>query len=288
MPNPQSAICNPPSEIALWPGEVPGDCGAVGPEGFRPTPPGAAPDTKWLTNVAKPTITVYRPLANNAGAAMLVCPGGGYWNLGWDIEGEEVAAWLSTIGITGIVLKYRVPRPPERPKGLPAPGPLLDAQRALSLVRSRAGEWGVDPHKIGMVGFSAGGHLVLAAATNFEQRAYAPVDDFDSASCRPDFAIALYSGYLVTNGTTELAPYMKIPPGTPPVFLVHATDDSISDADNSVVMYLALKHAGVPAELHVYATGGHGFGVRPSQHPVAGWTALCVNWLREIQVLNAE
>jgi acetyl esterase/lipase len=217
---------------------------------------------------------------------MLVCPGGGYWNLAIDLEGEEVAAWLNTAGITGIVLKYRVPRRPGQPEPLPAPGPLLDAQRAVSIVRSRAGEWEIDPHRIGIVGFSAGGHLALATATNFDRRAYEPIDDLDSVSCRPDFAVPVYSGYLVEKETGALASSMRIPAGTPPVFLVHAGDDTEAGAEHSVGMYLALKRAGVPAELHVYATGGHGFGVREKGHPCCTWPQRCVDWLRDQGMLE--
>src|SRR5262249_55739903 len=159
------------------------------------------------TNVTKPTITVYRPPEEkNTGAAMLICPGGGYWNLAWDLEGEEVAAWLNSLGMTGIILKYRVPPRPRQPVELPAPGALLDAQRAMRLVRSKANEWNLDPNRIGMVGFSAGGHLTTATATTFDEPAYEPLDDVDRESSRPDFAVPVYSGYLVVKESEELAP----------------------------------------------------------------------------------
>ena len=275
--------------VEVWPGPAPGDHGAVDAEGFRPAPPGATPDTKWLTNVSQPTISVYPPTPDlNTGAAMLICPGGGYWNLGWDVEGEEVAAWLNTIGVTGVLLKYRVPRRAGAPKELPPSGPLLDAQRALSLVRSQAKAWDIEPNRIGMIGFSAGAHLALATATNFDQRAYQPLDDIDAVSCRPDFVVSLYPGYLVVPGTQLLAPYMRIPALTPPVFLVHAADDPISAADNSVVIHLALTRAGVSSELHVYTAGGHGFGVRQSDHPVSTWPARCAEWLRHLGLLGSR
>jgi acetyl esterase/lipase len=199
-----------------------------------------------------------------------------------------VAAWLNSVGMTGIVLKYRVPRRPGQPVPLPPPGPLLDAQRALSLVRSKAGEWGIDPHRIGMVGFSAGGHLALAVATGFETRAYEPIDAIDQVSCRPDFAVAVYPGYLVRKETGLLAEQMNIRARTPPVFLVHASDDSVADAENSVGMYLALKRVGIPAELHVYARGEHGFGVRQKGQPTDAWKEACVAWLRGLGVLKPE
>jgi acetyl esterase/lipase len=189
-----------------------------------------------------------------------------------DLEGEEVAAWLNSLGVTGVVLKYRVPRRPDQPERLPAPGPLLDAQRAISLVRSRAAEWGIE--RIGIAGFSAGGHLALATATHFDQRAYQPTDAIDEQSCRPDFAIAVYPGYLVEQNPAgmeinqnTLAPYIRIPVDTPPVFLVHASDDRVAGFQNSVVMFQALRRAGVSTESHVYAQGGHGFGVRASAQP---------------------
>jgi acetyl esterase/lipase len=210
----------------------------------------------------------------------LICPGGGYWNLYWQLEGEEVAAWLNSLGVTGIILKYRVPRRPDEPQGEPARRPLQDAQRAVSLIRSRAGPWGIDPTRIGIVGFSAGGHLALATATGFETRTYEPVDDFDKASCRPDFAILCYPGYLKAKDRQELAPGLRIPAGAPPVFLAHGGADIISSPDHSVVTYLALTRAGIPAELHIYATAAHDFAVRPSSHPCSTWTQSCAAWLR--------
>ena len=277
-----------PVVVPVWPGKVPGDFGKIGPEMFRPPETAPTKDAKWLTNVTRPTLSIFRPAAaENTGAAMIICPGGGYWNLAWDLEGEEVAAWLNSLGITGVVLKYRVPRRPGQPEELPAPGPLLDAQRAVSLLRSRSAEWGIDPKKIGIVGFSAGGHLALATATNFDHRAYEPLDDVDQVSCRPDFAIGVYSGYFVAAETGQLAPHIRIPRKTPPVMLVHASDDPVSHVENSVVMYQALRRVGVPAELHVYATGGHGFGVRKSPLPCSTWTDRCVEWLRSQSILAA-
>jgi acetyl esterase/lipase len=285
-----------PLVVDLWPGKVPGDDAAtIGAEKFiqlmvrgKAYEVGGKP-TKWLTNVTKPTLTVYRPAQDkHNGVAMLICPGGGYHNLGWDVEGEEVAAWLNSIGVTGIILKYRCPRRPGDVRGEPPLGPLKDAQRAVSLVRSRAAEWGIDSKKIGMVGFSAGGHLVGATATNFEHRAYDPIDGIDKVSCRPDFGIMLYSGYFKLKGKDELSPTIRVTSAAPPLFLVHASDDTISEVDHSVIMYLAMKRAGVPAELHVFASGGHGFAVRPIDQPCAAWTRSCVDWLAHQGILRRQ
>ncbi|MEW5977003.1 MAG: alpha/beta hydrolase [Acidobacteriota bacterium] len=278
-----------PIVLNVWPGQVPGDYGTIGAERVRAPSESPTKDAKWITNVTKPTITVFQPKKEkNSGAAVLICPGGGYWNLAWDLEGEEVAAWLNTVGVTGVVLKYRVPRRPGQPEPLPAPGPLLDAQRALSLVRSHAGDWGIDPKRIGVMGFSAGGHLAVMTATYFDRRAYQAIDEIDQASCRPDFGVAVYPGYLVpTDGDQDvLGSYIRIPEETPPIFLVHASDDSMAASDNSVAMYLALKRSGVPTEMHLYAAGGHGFGVRRSDRPCTTWTERFVAWLQSFGILK--
>jgi acetyl esterase/lipase len=217
---------------------------------------------------------------------MLICPGGGYHNLFWELEGEEVAAWLTSQGMTGIILKYRCPRRPGDVKGEPPLGPLLDAQRAVSLVRSRGAEWGIDPQRIGMVGFSAGGHLAIATATTFDKRTYEPIDAVDQASCRPDFAIGCYSGYLKAKDKDEVSPAIRIPSGTPPILLAHTSDDKISVPENSVYMYLALQRAGIPSELHIYASGDHDFGVRSNDKLPSSWTHLCLRWLRSQELLN--
>ena len=276
-----------PLVIELWPGKVPDETGSIGAEKSLMSPKldkkqvEVTEPTRMVTNVTKPTITVFRPAKEkDTGAAVLICPGGGYWNLYWQLEGEEVAAWLNSLGVTGIILKYRVPRRPDEPKGEPARRPLQDAQRAVSVVRSKAKEWGIDPRRIGMVGFSAGGHLAIATATSFEKRTYEPLDDIDQVSCRPDFAILVYSGYLKAKDKAELAPGLRVPSRTPPVFLAHGGDDIVSPPEHSVVMYLALKQAGVPAELHIYATAAHDFGVRPSDQPCSTWTGSCAQWLR--------
>jgi acetyl esterase/lipase len=281
------AAADNPVVIEIWPGKIPDATGGTGPERSLMSPRldrkqvEVTEPTRMITDVTKPTITLYRPAPEkDTGTAVLICPGGGYWNLYWQLEGEEVAAWLNSIGVTGIILKYRVPRPPDEPPREPAHRPLQDAQRAVSLVRSKARELGIQPEQIGIIGFSAGGHLAIATATSFEKRSYEPVDDIDNVTCRPDFAILAYPGYLKAKDKDELAPGLHIPARTPPVFLAHGGDDIISPPEHSVLMYLALRRAGVPAELHVYATAAHDFGVRPSSHPCSGWTESCANWLR--------
>jgi acetyl esterase/lipase len=284
-----------PRVVPLWPGKAPDETGAIGAEKTLLSPRLSRKEvevtepTRLVTNVTRPTLTLYRPAKEkDTGTAVLICPGGGYWNLYWQLEGEEVAAWLNSLGVTGILLKYRVPRRPGEVKGEPARRPLQDAQRAVSLVRSKAREWGIDPHRIGMVGFSAGGHLAAATATGFEKRTYEPMDDIDKVSCRPDFAIVTYPGYLKARDKAELAPGLHVPAGTPPIFLAHGGDDIISSPEHSVVLYLALKRAGVPAELHIYAGAAHDFGVRPSDQPCSTWTRSCAAWLRHQGFLKAN
>ncbi len=288
----RAAVAAEPLVIEIWPGKVPDETGGIGPERVRMSPQldrnkvEVTEPTRMITDVTKPTISIYRPpMDKDTGTAILIFPGGGYWDLYWQLEGEEVATWLNSIGVTGVILKYRVPRRPDEPKAEPARRPLQDAQRAVSLVRSKAKDWGLYPQRIGVVGFSAGGHLAIATATGFHKRTYDPIDDVDKISCRPDFAIPVYPGYLKPKDKDELAPGLQIPGDTPPVFLVHGSDDIISPPEHSLFMYLALKRAGVPAELHIYSGTVHDFGVRTNDRPYATWTASCANWLRDRRFL---
>src|SRR5579884_1873722 len=280
-----AAGADKPVTLKVWPGPAPGVTSKENREHFQPQNPKEKPPIARLTDVSVPTITVYRPAKEkDTGAAVLVCPGGGYSILAWDLEGTEVAQWLNSIGVTAIVLKYRVPRSGTMgPDGQPL-GPLQDAQRALSLVRSKAKEWGIDPHRIGQLGFSAGGHLTARAATNFAQRAYTPLDDVNQVSCRPDFVVLIYPAYLITK-KGELFPTIPVSKSTPQTFLAMAEDDPIN-VDNAVAFYRALKRAKVPAEMHLYATGGHGFGLRPSKHPCHTWPKRCEEWLRSQGLLR--
>jgi len=277
---------NAPLTLDVWPGKPPGESGNIGAEKVEEKSPG--PDGKpihLVSNVTKPTLTVYRPPKDkDTGAAVIICPGGAYAVLAWDLEGTEVADWLNSIGVTGIILKYRVPARPDSPRYLP---PLMDAQRAISLVRSKAKEWGIDPKRIGMLGFSAGGNLTAIASTHFDHRAYDAIDEIDNVSCRPDFSVLIYPAWLVKEGTDELVPEVHVSKQTPPAFFAHANDDPIK-SDSSAAMYLALKHAGVSAELHIFASGGHGFGLRPTTQPCSHWPQQCEQWMRTTGFLTGK
>jgi acetyl esterase/lipase len=284
-----------PKVVDVWPGKPPDETKQFGPERTHmsrlldPKQVQVTESTRLLTSVSKPTLTIYRPAPDkDTGTAVVICPGGGYWDLYWQLEGEEVAAWLNSLGVTGIILKYRVPRRPGEPEREPARRPLQDAQRAISLIRSRAKEWGIHPERIGMVGFSAGGHLAIATATSFEKRTYAAIDDIDKVSCRPNFALLAYPGYLKPKDKDELAPDLHIVPGTPPVFLAHGDADLISPPAHSVVLYQALNRAGIPAELHIFAGAAHDFGVRKSAHPCSTWTDAAAAWMKQLGVLTPQ
>ncbi len=271
--------------LELWPGKPPGENGTIGDEVAKTK--GDPPVITSLTNITKPTITLFRPERDkNTGVAIVVCPGGGYNNLAWDHEGEQVGRWLKSIGVTAAVLKYRVPRRPDTPKGQPPIQALMDAQRALGMVRNNATDWGVDSKRIGILGFSAGGHLGAWASTNYDKRSYEAIDAADKVDCRPDFAVLIYPGGVVPRGTEQLAPEIKVTSQTPPTFLVCATDDGLSE--NTVFLYLALKRAGVPVECHLYTKGGHGFGMRPSNNPSSTWPQRCEEWLRASQILKSS
>jgi acetyl esterase/lipase len=279
------------AQLLIWPGAMPDARPAKGPETVTTTGKESLVAGKpmvWVENVSRPTMTVYAPTGKNTGAAVVVFPGGGYEGLAIDLEGTEVCDWLTSKGITCVLLKYRVPAPRTPPYwgAYPqSPMALEDAQRTVGLVRFHAAEWHIDPHKIGVLGFSAGGHLVAAMSTHFEHRLYPPVDAADKESCRPDFAVALYPGHLAFNNkTSEMNPDIRayITRQTPPTFLLQDEDDHVDNVSDSLVYYIALKDAGVPVEMHLYAQGGHGFGLRRTKLPVTKWPQLVETWLETI------
>jgi acetyl esterase/lipase len=294
----QAAVWQPSTghaQIPLWPGTPPHPQAPPAPESVATADNDhlvAGKPWQYISNVSQPTLTVYPPTSVNTGAAVIVFPGGGYQILAIDLEGTEVCDWLNSIGVTAVLVKYRVPN--RGPAWDQACGcdrdrkssqPLEDAQRAISLVRVHAKEWNVDPHKIGVIGFSAGGHLVASVSTHFERRVYEPVDGADEQSCRPDFALAIYPGHLWISEAFELNPEIRVTRDTPPTFLVHAENDPIDPVNHSLVYYRALKQAGVPAELHLYAEGKHAFGLRPTNLPITGWPRLAETWLKTIGMI---
>jgi acetyl esterase/lipase len=216
---------------------------------------------------------------------VVVCPGGGYSILAMDLEGTEICEWFNSIGVTGVLLRYRVPTRPGDDKHIL---PLQDAQRALGLVRSHAKEWSLDPKRIGVLGFSAGAHLAAHLSTSFDKRDYEPMDDADQVSCRPDFSMPIYPAYLVLKEPdNKLAPDLNVTTNTPPTFLIQAEDDGVR-VENSLFYYLALKNAKVPVEMHLYPDGGHGYGLRPSAKVISGWPKRAEEWLRGMGLLERK
>lgn len=268
----------------LWPKGAPGEIGKIGPEKVLPDRPGARKVAR-VTNVSVPTITLFRPTkVKPNGCGVVICPGGGYSILAWDLEGTEVAKWLNSLGVTAVLLKYRVPR---RDKDAPHKAPLQDVQRAMRLVRQNAKSWDIDPKRLGVLGFSAGGHLTVMAGTHWDESTYPKVDSADDLSCRPDFLIPIYPAYLTDKSDrSKLSPLVRVTKQTPPTFVAVAADDH-TFATDSALLFIALKKAGVKAELHVFTHGGHGYGLRPTKFPVTGWPKLCGGWLRMMGFLSA-
>ncbi|MHB8215288.1 MAG: alpha/beta hydrolase [Candidatus Sulfotelmatobacter sp.] len=304
------------TQVPIWPGKAPDPQPVAGPE------VAVTSGKEWLVagrpavgvrNVSQPTMTVYSPQGKNTGAAVVVFPGGGYQELAIDLEGTEVCDWLAPQGITCVLLKYRVTNVGPYPKSGPypeSPMALEDAQRTLGLVRLHAAEWHIDPHKIGVLGFSSGGHLSAAMSTHFDKRLYSAVDAADKESCRPDFAVAIYPGHLslsaaewdANQGRRKFAirkpehettadkqfglnPDIPVTRQTPPTFLLQAEDDHVDNVNDSLAYYIALKKAGVPVEMHLYAQGGHAFGLRRTKFPITGWPKLVETWLRTIGMI---
>ena len=225
-----------------------------------------------ITDVSSPSMTVYpAPGTNPPAPAVMVCPGGGYGVLAINLEGTEVAEWLNSIGFTAVVLKYTVPKNRD--------GALQDAQRAMGLIRLHSKEWNIDPARLGVMGFSAGGHLSARLSNTFETRSYPPVDEADRRSCRPDFTMLIYPAYL-GDETYKLAEEIVVTTNTPPAFIVQTQDDN-PHINSSITYYLALKKQNVPAEIHLFSSGGHGYGLRPSEKPVSRWPELGTQWLQK-------
>lgn len=262
----------------LWPNGLPKGARLLEPARVKSLK--AKQTSERIAYVEQPTLTLYRAAAKKANrCAVVICPGGGYNILAWEKEGTEIAQWFNSIGVTAAVLKYRVPRrDPERPHW----EPLQDAQRGIRLVRKHADEWNVDPQRIGILGFSAGGHLTVMAGTHWDKQTYEQVDDADRLSCRPDFMCPIYCAYLgegYKDNAAELGPLVRITAKTPPTFLAVTQDDKMRGAQ-SALLFVELKKAGVPAELHVYTKGGHGYGIRPSENPASTWHHRLAEWMR--------
>ncbi|MGE0264409.1 MAG: alpha/beta hydrolase [Candidatus Obscuribacterales bacterium] len=269
-------------QTPIWPGAIPDAFPIAGSEELNK-------EGDCVGKVSTPTMTVYPARGKSTGAAVVIFPGGGYWILAMQLEGTDVCDWLTARGVTCILLKYRVPGSCLYPRSGCYPGnkaALDDAQRTIRLVRSRAAELKIDPRKIGVLGFSAGGHLVAATSTLYDRKLYKPVDAADKLSCRPDFAIALYPGHLTehTKGRFELNPYVPVTKNTPPTFIVQAENDDVDDVRNSLVYFAALKKAGVPTEMHIYADGKHAFGLK-SKLPISVWPDLAEKWMKSINML---
>jgi acetyl esterase/lipase len=281
------------TQIPIWPGAIPDARPVTGPEILKTDDKDLVAGKPWvyINTVSRPTMTVYSPKGKNTGAAVVVFPGGGYQILAIDLEGTEVCDWLVTRGVTCVLLKYRVPGEAKLPKSgaFPSsPEALEDAQRTMGLVRLHAAEWHIDPHKIGVLGFSAGGHLSAAISVHFEKRLYPLIDAADKESCRPDFAVAIYPGHLsVANNSIDLNPDIRthITRQTPPTFLLQNEDDNVDRVEDSLSYYAGLKKAGVPVEMHLYAQGGHAFGLRRTKLPATAWPTLVETWLVTIGMI---
>jgi acetyl esterase/lipase len=270
--------------LPLWPKGAPGTPANAKPESDTTTAKDqliAGKPLIRLGNVSNPTMTFYAAKKANTGAAVIVFPGGGYNILALDLEGTEVCDWLTATGVNCVLVKYRVPNSGPYPK---SPAALQDAQRSVGMVRAHAAEWKIDPHKIGVLGFSAGGHLAAAVSTHYDKRLYDAIDQADNLSCRPDFAVVVYPGYLSLSEKNFAAdPEINPTKDTPPTFIVQAEDDPVH-VENAVTYFMALKTAKVPAELHIYAEGGHGYGLRRTALPVTAWPQIVELWLRTIHM----
>ncbi|MBI5092676.1 MAG: alpha/beta hydrolase [Candidatus Hydrogenedentes bacterium] len=260
--------------------------------------PAGAPGALGDKDADKPALTPYLLKDGKPHPAVIICPGGGYAGLCWDYEGTDVAEWLNSAGVAAFVLRYRV-------SPYKHPIPLHDAQRAIRTVRARAAEWGVDPARIGILGFSAGGHLSATAGTHFDKGDPKAADPIDRAGCRPNFLILIYPVITMSDSFVEkgsrgnllgkspdpellksLSNELQVTPNTPPAFLVTSTKDSVVPAENSIQFYLAQRAAKLPAELHVYERGEHGFGMGKGDPSLTTWPPMCLEWMRGLKLLT--
>lgn len=271
-------------EIELWPGGLPAD--AVRLDEGKIAELKSLPTEERIHYVDRPTLTVFAPPEEVAnGCAVVICPGGAYNILAWPKEGTEVAEWFNSIGVTAFVLKYRVPR---RAREDIHWEPMQDVQRAIRVVRQQAEAWHVDPTRIGTLGFSAGGHLTVMSGVQYETESYPRVDDADDLSCRPDFICPIYAAYLADgyrDDVVELGSLVNVTEQTPPTFMAVTWDDKMRGAQ-AALLFARLKEHGVPAELHVYSKGGHGYGIRASENPVSTWHHHLGVWLETSGLLT--
>jgi acetyl esterase/lipase len=252
--------------IYLWPGKVPGEVKE------KQAPVIDAPrndNVLRYSEVTNPALEIWPAGQNNNRAAFIICPGGGYRILAYDKEGTEIAAWLNKLGFNAFVLQYRIPEKRE--------GALQDAQRAIRYVRMNAAKWNIDPERIGIMGFSAGGSLSARTSTMFSKRTYSPVDKADSLSCRPSFTMLIYPAYLDQGPGNSLTPELELTKETPPVFIFQTADDQYGNS--ALVMASALRNAKLPVELHLMPKGGHGYGLRPGNDAPETWPVLAEKWL---------
>ena len=282
--NSSSSLGDEASEIAIWPKGLP--VGSVLMEASTINKLKSELTEERIKYVDSPTLTVFQaPKESANGCAVIICPGGAYNILAWPKEGLEVAEWFNSIGVTAFVLKYRVPRRiPDRIHW----EPMQDIQRAIRVVRSGADNWGVDVNRIGTLGFSAGGHLTVMSGVQFKTKSYDRVDAADDVSCRPDFICPIYAAYLGNNyndKVAELGDLITVTKDTPPVFMAVTWDDSMRGAQ-SALLFARLRENGVPAELHAYSKGGHGYGIRSSDNPVSSWNLRLAEWLKSQGLLK--
>ncbi|MGL6194551.1 MAG: alpha/beta hydrolase [Thermoguttaceae bacterium] len=287
----EAAKMKPTAQMNLWPGVAPGEKGDIAPE--KSELGNEKPPIMRISDVSVPTLTFYKSevakAADKKAPCVVIFPGGGYGILAYDYEGIEVAHWLNSFGVDAVVCKYRVPRREGREKHA---APLQDAQRAIRLVRENAEKWGVDTNKIGVLGFSAGGHLTIMASTAYDEKTYEPVDEADKLSCRPDFALPIYPAYILgedqktwDKSDTDFSPEIKYTKDTPPMFLTITNDDFVGPM-GAVKTYVKLHELGVPCELHVFVKGAHGYGLRHDNGRAAKWDELAESWLKTFIMQN--